>query len=189
MSMFKLNLVIIAVVLVVTAAFTWGMLLPGLEELRERREGISARLDEVEQTQHSVGDVGSLYASIQSLNEEMQDFREQLPTDRRFGEFLNDLSGCLEQSKVADYAIQPMPSMVVALEQLPEDLKLAEGTVILPVRVLFDSSFERVFDFLSRMELLKRLHHIENLQLVNDESRPGHVRIEMELHAYHQPTG
>lgn len=189
MSMFKLNLVIIAVVLAATAAFTWGLLLPGLDELRQRRDQISAGLDEIEQTQRSVGDVGSLYASIQSLNDEMRNFREQLPADRRFGAFLNDLSGCLEQSKIADYAIQPMASMVVVPGQLPEDLKLAEGTVILPVRVLFDSSFEHVFGFLSRMESLKRLCHIETLELVNDESRPGHVKIELELHAYHQPTG
>ena len=189
MRMVKRNLVSMAVVLVATAAFTWGLLLPGLGELRDRRGRISAGLDVIEQTQRSVGDVGSLYASIQSLNEEMQDFREQLPTDRRFGAFLNDLSGCLEQSKVTDYAIQPMPSKVVVPQELPEDLKLAEGTVILPVRVLFDSSFERVFSFLSRMESLKRLCHIESLELVNDESRPGHVKMEMELHAYHQPTG
>lgn len=189
MSMFKLNLVIIGVVLATAAAFTWGMFLPGLDELRERRGRISAGLDEIAQTQRAVGDVGSLYASIQSLNEEMRNFREQLPTERRFGEFLNDLSGCLEQSKIADYAIQPMPLMVVDPVQLPEDLKLAEGTVILPVRVLFDSSFEYVFDFLSRMESLKRVCHVESLELVNDESRPGHVRIEMELHTYHQPTG
>jgi len=188
-SMFKLNLVIVAVVLATAAAFTWGLLLPGMEELRERREKISAGLDEIEQTQRAVGDVGALYASIQSLNEKMRNFREQLPADRRFGAFLNDLSGCLEQSKVSDYAIQPMPSMEVVPERLPEDLKLARGTVILPVRVLFDSSFERVFAFLSRMESLKRLYHVENLELVNDESRPGHVRAKMELHAYHQPTG
>lgn len=189
MSMFKLNLVIIAVVLVATAAFTWGLLLPGLDELHEQQEKISAGLKEVEQTQRSVGDVGSLYASIQSLNDQMRNFREQLPADRRFGAFLNDLSGCLEKSDVVDYAIQPIPSMAVVSERLPEDLKLAEGTVILPVRVLFESRFENVFGFLSRMESLKRVCHVENMELVNDESRPGYVRIDLELHAYHQPTG
>ena len=189
MSMFKLNCVIISVALAAAMVFSWGLLLPGIRELREQRDQVSEGLEKIEQTQRSVGDVGALYASIQSLNDEMQNFREQLPADRRFGAFLNDLSGCLEQSGVADYAIQPMPSMPVVPEQLPEDLKLAEGTVILPVRVHFDSSFEHVFDFLSRMELLKRLCHVESLELVNDESRPGHVRIEMELHAYHQPTG
>lgn len=189
MNMFKLNLVIIAVVLAATAAFTWGLLFPGLEELRERQDRISAGLEGIEQTQRWVGDVGALYASIQSLNDEMRYFREQLPTDRRFGEFLNDLSKCLGQSEIADYAIQPISSMTVVSEQLPPDLKLAEGTVILPVRVLFESGFENVFGFLSRVESLKRLCHVEDLKLVNDESRPGHVRIEMELHAYYQPTG
>lgn len=187
--MFKLNLAIVAVVLAATAAFTWGLLLPGTKDLRERREQIAAGLDKIEKTQRAVGDVGSLYASIQSLNAETQNFREQLPEDRRFGQFLNDLSGCLEKSKIADYAIQPLPSRVVIPEQLPEDLKLAKGTVILPVRILFESSFEHVFGFLARMESLKRLCHVENLELANDESRPGHVKIDLELHAYHQPAG
>ena len=83
---------------------------------------------------------------------------------------------------------QAFPSVQLSVLQT-EDLKLAEGTVILQVRVLFHSSFEEAFGFLSRMESLKRLCHVEKLELVNDESRPGYVRIEMELHAYHQPIG
>jgi len=187
-SVLKLNVVIVAIVLVATAAFTWGLLLPGLDELDRKQEEIKAELAKVGQVQQEVRDVGALYASIQSLNAETRTFRERLPDQRRFGEFLNDLSQCLEKSKVTDYAIQPMPTEKVAVEQLPDNLKSAVGTMILPVHISFHSSFERVFGFLVHLESLRRVFHIETLELSNDPSQPGRVKAEMILHTYYQPV-
>lgn len=187
MSLFRINLIVLVTVLVSTAAFAWGLLLPGLDELRARQRNIELELKRVEQGQKAVGNVSDLYSSIVSLNKEMSNFRKRLPAERKFGEFLNDLSLCLERSKIKDYNIQPKQAREVISEKLPESLKLAAGTTVLPVSVSFEASFSGVFDFLAQVESLERLAHVESMDMVNNERRPGRVKTEIVLHTYHRP--
>jgi Tfp pilus assembly protein PilO len=131
-----------------------------------------------------LGSISELYASILRLDEEVRDFRLHLPAERRFGEFLSELSQCLEDSAVTDYAVQPKPVLEVVDPKLPASLRLAAGANILPVNVSFQGTFGQAFAFLSNVETLPRLVRVESFRLVNNENHPGKVKVDMTLHTY-----
>ncbi|MFH1417116.1 MAG: type 4a pilus biogenesis protein PilO [Planctomycetota bacterium] len=185
MNMLKLNVIAVLLVVLLTAGFGFGLLVPGAKELRACQSGVVAKAEEVSSRQQIVGDVSVLYASILAMDEEMRDFQKRLPSERQLGEFLRDVSDNLQSSGVTNYIVQPRPALQVDAEKLPASLKEAAGTTILPVRVSFKSDFGRLFEFVGKMEALPRLSHVEELSLVNDEQNPGTVQVEMMLHTYY----
>jgi Tfp pilus assembly protein PilO len=184
MNMLKLNLAAVAAVAVLAAAFVFGLLRPGMRELRDCQAQIADKQAKVQDDQQQLGNVGDVYASILHLDEAMHNFRVRLPPERRFGEFLNALSENLERCEISDYIVQPRTPLRVDEKKLPESYKLAVGTTILPVTISFHGSFSQVFKFLSDMDALSRLSHVESIKLVNDEQRPGQVSAEIALHTY-----
>jgi Tfp pilus assembly protein PilO len=186
-NVLKLNLSTIFVVVALTAAFTFGLVIPGLKELHWREARFVDQLAKVQVDQRKVGEVSELYLAIMKNTEQMQDSRSRLPADRALGEFLYDLAENLKKHAIDDYVVLPRPARQVDPAKLPRLLKSAEGTTVLPVSVSFGSSFVQLFDFLDSMESLPRLSHVESLKLVNNERRPGNVRVEMLLHTYHRP--
>lgn len=184
MNMLKLNLAVVGVVVALTGAFAFGLLLPGAKELDDCHERLGVDQNIVQEKQKQVGDVSHLYASIMEMNEATRDYREKLPADRRFGQFLSDLSAMLRAAQIGDYVVQPRSAMEVDPQKLPASLKLSAGTTILPVNISFEGSFSQVFEFLKGLESMKRVMHVESLRLTNDEDEPGHVAVEMMLHTY-----
>ncbi len=184
MSVLKLNLAVVLVVCVLTIAFGLGLLRPGLSELRACQDQIADEQAKVQESQNQLGSIGDLYASIMQLDEEVRNFRVRLPVERRFGEFLSELSRSLDNSRITDYMVQPKPVLKVEALTLPESLKLAAGMSILPVNVSFRGTFAQAFEFLSEVEQLPRLVRVEALKLINDENRPGKVSVEVTLHTY-----
>ncbi|HVP11665.1 MAG TPA: type 4a pilus biogenesis protein PilO [Phycisphaerae bacterium] len=187
--MLKLNVAAVVAVIVLTAAFVLGLVRPGIKDLKACQAEIVAKQAAVQAEQQKLGNVGDLYASIMQLDEAMRDFHVRLPVERRFGEFLSDLSESLNKSKIDDYVVQPRQPLCVEQNKLPEPLKLASGTTILPVFISFRSSFTQLFEFLSRVESLPRLSHIESIRAVNDDQHPGTVSVEMTLHTYQHHEG
>ncbi len=187
MSVLKLNLITIAVVVALTTAFTFGLVIPGLKELHWREAQFVGRLAKVQDDQRKVGEVSELYLAIVKNTEQMQDSRTRLPADRALGEFLYDLAENLKKHAIEDYVVLPRSARMVDPAKLPKLLKPAEGTTLLPVKVSFETSFMQLFDFLSGMESLSRLSHVESMKLLNNEQRPGSVQVEMLLHTYHRP--
>ncbi len=186
MSLLKVNLAVLLTVLASTTAFAFGLLLPGMEDLRLKERQIDSALEKVRVAQSAVGDVSELYSSILSLNEEMSSFRKKLPAERQFGEFLNALSQCLERSGISDYNIQPKQAETLNAESMPEKLKLAAGTTILPVSVIFEARFGNVFEFLDCVESIDRIVHLDSITLSNHSENPGWIRAEIELQTYHR---
>ncbi len=185
MNLFKLNLIAVLLVVLVTAGFAFGLLVPGVKELQAFQAGVVSKANDVSLRQEIVGDVSDLYASILAMDEEMRDFREHLPSERLLGEFLRDVSNNLQSSSVTNYVVQPRPALQVEADTLPAFLKQAAGTTILPVRVSFTSDFGQFFEFVRKTEALPRLSHVEELTLVNEEQNPGTVQVEMMLHTYY----
>lgn len=182
-----MNIVVVALVLVSTGAFAWGLLIPGEKKLRGRYDQIDTELEQVTRLQREVGNVGDLYASILALDREVSGFRHQLPAERKLGEFLGDLSRCLETSGIGDFSIQPRPALELDQATLPNEFSLAKGTVLLPVQLAFDGSFANVFQFLDCVESLQRVSHLETMNMDNDESSPGRLTVKLELHVYYHP--
>jgi len=185
----RMNIGVVALVLVSTGAFAWGLLIPGEKKLRKQYDQIDTELEQVARLQLEVGSVGDLYASILALDREVSGFRQQLPAERKLGEFLSDLSRCMESSGIVDFSIQPRPVIEVDPERLPDDFKLAKGTAILPVQLNFEGSFANVFQFLDCVESLQRVSHLETMNMDNHESTPGHLTVKLELHVYYHPEG
>jgi Tfp pilus assembly protein PilO len=180
----KLNITAVALVIILTSAFVLGLVRPGLKELHACHTEIADKQAVVHAEQDRLGNVGDLYESILRLDEAMRGFRVRLPVERRFGEFLNDLSEHLKRCKIDDYVVQPRPALRLDESKLPESVKLAAGMTILPVNISFRSSFVQLFDFLGGIESLTRLSHVESIKVGNDEQHPGEVNVEMTLHTY-----
>ena len=183
----RLNIAVIAVVLGLTSAFSFGLLMPGFAKLKEARAEVAVEADKTRTDQQMVGDVSKLFASIVKLDEEMSDFRKRLPADRDFGDFLRDLSNNLLETGVENYAVQPRPAREIEPSKLPPALALTQGTTILPVSISFESSFYKVFEFLAKIEEMPRITHLETISFINDEKSPGDVKVEIMLYTYHHP--
>jgi Tfp pilus assembly protein PilO len=187
MSIRRLNVIVVGSVLGLTALFLAALLLPGVRDLRRQRARIGEELQAVAARQQEVGHVGELYASNLEMERQVREQRRQLPADRQFGEFLNALSESLRRRKIGQYVVQPGPEQTLDEARLPDPLRVAAGTAILPVRISFEGSFAQVFDFLKDVEDLPRLSHVESMKVRNDEHGPGRVRAEIVLHTFHQP--
>jgi Tfp pilus assembly protein PilO len=181
MNRMKLNALAFGIVIVLTAGFMFGFAMPGTRKLREHRTRIDSETAQIKAEQERLGNVGELYASIVELDAAMSRFRERLPQQQNFGEFLNSVSENLKASGVEDFAVQPKPPVALESAKLPPPLAIAAGTTILPVRITFDGPLTQLVEFQRRMEELPRLSQIESMTLANDEANPGHVRIEMVL--------
>lgn len=187
MSILKLNLIVVTLVLTLTAGFVLVLLIPGLETLEQRREALDKEIAEVQGKQQMVGNVSDLYASILKMDEEMSDFRKRLPAERRFGEFVNDVCESLMDRGINDYFPQQKPARYLDGTKLPDQLKRARNTVILPVSFSFETDFNTLFEFLKCIDSLPRLSHVESMQVVNEETQPGRISVEMVLHTYNNP--
>lgn len=188
MTMFKLNIIVVSIVLVAALGFGFGLVLPGFKDLKAQQNEIDRELDIVQREQQNVGNISDLYASIVSLDEKQSQFKERLPNDRRFSEFLNTVSECLKKNDIVEPRVQPKDEIKLDPTKLPPSLQLARETAILPVSVEFESSFAGVFGFLNDIESLRRIAHIESIDLANDENRPGRIKVTMQLHTYHRQT-
>lgn len=186
-SILKLNLIVVAVVLAMTAGFVLGLLIPGMEDLEERRAKLAEEVARVQSKQKEVGNVSELYASIVEMDEKTHDFRKRLPAERRFGEFINDVCETLRSCNINDYFPQQKAAKRLDAAKLPASLQRAAGTVILPVSISFETRFTTTFEFLKGVGSLPRLSRVTSLKLVNSENRPGRVSVEMMLDTYHHP--
>jgi Tfp pilus assembly protein PilO len=184
MSVVKLNVIVIGIVLGISAIFSLCFMLPGTKTLAAKEKEIGGEIEQVKNKQAELGNVGELYTSIQEMDQQMQDFREKLPPDKAFGEFLRDVSENLKKEGIDDFVVQPQPPLRIDETQLPPTFEPAKGTVVLPVELQFETSFEKVFSFLSHMDALTRISNVESLSLINNESKPGQVRVEMMLQTY-----
>ena len=184
MNMLKLNIAVVALVIALTLGFVLGFVKPGLSEIKACQAQITEKQAKVGAEQNQLGNVGDLYASIVQLDEEMRGFRVRLPEERRFGEFLNDISERLKKCKIDDYVVQPRSALRVDETKLPPTKKLPLGTIILPVSISFRGSFQQLFDFLDGVELLPRLSRVESIKVVNDQQHPGEIAVELTLHTY-----
>lgn len=187
MNAARMNLGVVGIVVVLTGGFAFGVLMPGMRELKSRHVAIGAEAEKVRAAQQSIGNLGGLYASIVELDRQMKDFRERLPADRQFGEFLNALAENMKLSGIDDYVVEPKPPREIDESRLPEELRIVRGTTVLPVRVTFDGGFAPVMEFVRLMEQLPRLSQVESMKVVNIEDRPGKLRVELLLHTFCRP--
>ncbi|MCA9254210.1 MAG: type 4a pilus biogenesis protein PilO [Phycisphaerales bacterium] len=185
MSSKKLNVITISIVAVAGLGFTFGLLLPGNRRLREMRDSISAEQLAVSTQQFQVGDISGLYKELLSLSDEVSTFRRRLPSDRRLGEFLNEVSDAMSRTGIADFNVQPLPAARVSGENLPERLRLAEGTGVLPVQIVFRSSFEKAFELLDAIEVLPRLAYVERFQVEAVDESGRELNVTMVVQAFH----
>lgn len=184
MTSARLNLIIIGVVIGLSAIFGFCFMLPGTKTLAAKEREVGCELDQVKNKQTELGNVGELYSSIQEMDQQMKDFREKLPPDKAFGEFLRDVSENLKKEGIDDFVVQPKPPLRIDETHLPPSFEPVKGTVVLPVGLQFETSFEKVFSFLMSMDDLTRISNVESLSLINDESRPGRVHVEMMLRTF-----
>ena len=92
MSEFRLNLMVVLVVAIITIAFAFGVMFPGFREHDRRAAEVAVLADRVEEEQRRIGSVSETYSAIMELERAMRGFHERVPDERRFGEFLSTLS-------------------------------------------------------------------------------------------------
>ena len=181
----RLNLITIVVVLAATAGVGFGLMMPGSRKMKELRASIEAEQQAVRLKQAEVGDVSDVYRRLLSLSEELSTFRQRLPTDRRLGEFLNEISDAMSQTGIRDFHVQPLPASRVSSNALPERLRLANGTGVLPVKIAFQSEFQKAFELLDAIEELPRLAYVERFDVKSLDERGVAVSVTMVVQAFH----
>ncbi len=183
----RMNVGAVAVVLVLTGAFVFGLLMPGLKELNAARAELANKVSTVAAAQQNADDLTELYQSILQMRERARDQRRRLPVDRQIGEFLKDLSENLKKCGIDDYTVQPRRPQLLEAAGLPAELQLVDGTTVLRVGVSFVASFPQTFEFLRAMQEQPRLFHVESLNLAGGGAAPGRLEVEMVLNTYHRP--
>jgi|CXWL01.1.fsa_nt_gi Tfp pilus assembly protein PilO len=191
MSPLRLNIMVIGAVVLLVGGFTFGLLMPGVKDLKASQAQAIEGLTRVKEGQSTIGNVSEIYEAILKMDQETKGFSRRLPNDRQFGEFLNEVSGCLKKSGIIDYSLAPQSPMTLDETQLSGDLKAARDIAILPVGISFRGKFSQVFELLDCLEHLERLSQVEKMSVINEEKRPGSVRIDLVLHTYYHssPTG
>ena len=187
MSTAKMNIVVLLAVLGLTSGFVFGVLVPGFGRLKTKHAEIEAAAAQVKSDQGQVGNIGDIYKSILELDKETSDYRVKLPSDRRFGEFLNSLSDSLKKVQIDDYIVQLRDARRLEAESLPSQLKLAAGTTILAVDVKFETNFETLFELLLVIEKLPRVTQVEKLQLALLDEQSNEIHVDLLLHTYFHP--
>ncbi|MBI5765118.1 MAG: type 4a pilus biogenesis protein PilO [Planctomycetes bacterium] len=187
MTLKKLNLTVAGSAIGATAIFLGALVIPGTKKLNAQRTAVKEQLIAVQQEQQAIGNVADVYASLVELTNRNRDFRKKLPVERQFGEFLQALSDTMNRHGIEEGAVQQKAELQVDATALPTHLALIKGTGILPVEVGFDATFQQLFDFLSGVQALPRLSHVESLKITNDEQSPGRIHAELVLHTYYRP--
>ena len=187
MSAMRMNLVVIGVVLALSGTFALALMLPGTKKMSAKQAEVSDALKEVQNKQAELGNVSELYASIQAMDQQTKDYREKLPEDKAFGEFLRAVSANLKKEGIEDFVVQPHEPMSIDDTRLSPSYLSAKGTIVLPVSLQFETDLGKLFGFLSQMDKLTRLSTVENMTLLNNENKPGHVAVEMMVHTYQHP--
>lgn len=185
MSAKRLNVITVLIVLGMSSGFVFGVLMPGVRQVRDMRAAIAAEQQAVVLRQAEVGDISGLYQRLMTLSEDMSTFRERLPSDRRTGEFLNDLSDAMSELGISDFHVQSLPATRVVSDSLPDRLRLANGTGVLPVQISFRSDFQRAFKLLNAIEVLPRLAYVERMEVEAEGELTGQLTIRLVVQAFH----
>jgi len=183
----RTNLITVVVVTAMAAGFSLGALMPGRRTLTEREYQISTAVSRMKTDATTLGDVSALYLEIKKLEQDNERYRERVPPDRRFGEFLSSLSESLKAAGIEDFVLNPRPARELMEEDLPEGLKKARGMTALPVHLSFKCKFEKVFEFMSAVESFARLALVETMSITNREDQMGQIEVEMILQTYYRP--
>lgn len=181
----RLNMITIAIVLALSAGFGFGVMMPGARKMGALRDAIVAEQAAVRLRQAEVGDVSAVYKQLVTLSEDVSSFRQKLPSDRRMGEFLNGISDAMSQTGIRDFHVQPLPPTRVMSENLPEHLRLANGTGVLPVKIAFESDFQKAFELLDAIEVLPRLAYVERFDVKSMDERSTRLSVTMVVQAFH----
>lgn len=187
MNEVKGNLITVGVVVLLWAGFALGVLLPGRRSLSEKQQRVEATAQRVRSEYSTVVDMSAVFAEILRLEQDNAHYRERIPSERRFGEFLNNLSQCLQTAGIADFVVEPRPEQLWTEQDLPDELKSARGMTLLRVRVTFQGKFDNLFDFLSAVEAIPRLSHVESMTVRNQEEQIGRIDAEIILRTYYKP--
>ena len=187
MSEFRLNLIVVLMVALITIAFAFGVMFPGFREHDRRAAEVAVLAARVEEEQRRIGSVSETYTAILELERAMRGFRERVPAERRFGEFLSTLSECLKSAGVDDYVVKPTPARRIDADRLPADLQQIRGATILPVHVAFAGRLARCFEFVRRVESLTRTTGVESMTLRADKADSPELSMEVVIHTYFKP--
>lgn len=189
MSTKRLNVTTILVVVALSAGFLFGLMLPGERRLSALQASIAQEQAQVARQQAEVGNVSEVYLQLQALAGRLKTFRRQLPSDRRVGEFLNDLSDTMTRTGITEFQVQQLPATRVMSNDLPENMKQVNGTGVQPVRISFRSDFRKAFELLGAIEKLARLAYVEQFEVKVEDEFSGVVSVTMVVQAFHHDHG
>jgi len=179
-----LNIATIGVLITATAGFIFGLMLPRARVLGDETARVTSEQQTVSDRQREVGDISNVYLDMMKLSKDVSSFRDRLPSDRRFGEFLNDLSDAMVSVGITEYHVQPLPNRRVEVDTLPERLRVAEGTGIVPIKLAFRSEFQEVFELLAVVEALPRLVYVEKIDIETVDEVSGQLNVTLVVQAF-----
>jgi len=185
MSPVRLNILFVAIVTVITGAFTAGFVIPGIRELNQCRREVNEAADRTRQAQVTSAEESTVYQAIMDLQCELAESRRHVPSERQFGEFLNSVSESLRDLGVSNYELRPLSEY--ALATTTETAAFAGKAFVLPVRLKISCSFKTTFDFLTRLSEMPRLARVSAIEINAANSRSPRVDVRMLIETYYCP--
>jgi Tfp pilus assembly protein PilO len=170
MNLSRDTIIALASIVGLAGLFLATLYLPGERRMRELRELLRSQQEAVQQHQQAVTEMVSLYQKIQTMSENVSCFDAAIPTRHDFGGAFRYLSVMIESAGLEERMIQPQRVYPLPLGTVSADLSMADGVVIVPLRIEFEGTIEQIYRFFVALEQWPRLTRLEQVRITRQES-------------------
>ena len=119
--------------------------------------------------------LGQLEEQLRLLAKSVEKYDENIPSDKGFGEFLQQMTEMMNRHNLKGQLIQPR-------KQIESD-----NLNCIPVKIQCAGRLNQIFEFFKSLEGFERLIRIERINLSNDKNFEGQLKMETEAFIYYKP--
>ena len=154
-----LTIIVLAAIICGYAVLSWGFKQKKL--IRQENTILSKKLEDLNLAETNLQRLRSILDSTQN---ELKILNERIPDSTQIGEFLKQVNALMERKEVDLIGIHP--------EAIVEEKKCNR----IPVRLIFEGSFVKVYQILHELETMNRTVVMEKLQITKSvNSKQCHV--------------
>ena len=154
-----LTVIVLAAFICGYAVLSWGFKQQKL--IRQENEILSKKLEDLNLAETNLQRLKSILDSTQN---ELKILNERIPDSTKIGEFLKQVNALMERKEVDLISIHPQ----AIIEE--------KNCNRIPIRLIFEGSFEKVYQILHELETMNRTVVMEKMQITKSvDARHCHV--------------
>lgn len=171
----KQQTVLLAAVALLAAGFGVFRYMPLLRQRQALDETIEQNRQTLEQIQTQGARLEELTAQRERLETQTAAFNAQIPAGRSFAELWRQIADLMDQCNLTDQLVQPAQPMESG----------QVGTI--PITLACSGTMQDIYAFFQAIEQWDRLIRFEQVELTNDTTFSGSVKLNGKAHLYYQP--